>query len=176
MKHMNGMSYTTGDFYTNGTSGLGAYRKPTKKYQQKPAIKKYTMNGVGAMVVQNDFGGMGDMGFSVFGYDVGAEATKLYQQTLKNLQSQATTAATSAVQNFVVKLTGANGQVQNVNLTPSQAAAYQQTGVLPVGLLPAGFVAAPPTFMEQYGKYIMIAGGILAGIIAISLIVKMKNK
>jgi hypothetical protein len=30
--------------------------------------------------------------------------------------------------------------------------------------------------MEQYGKYIMIAGGILAGIIAISLIVKMKKK
>ncbi len=173
---MNGMSYTTGDFYTNGTSGLGSYRRPMKNYQQKPAIKKYTLNGVGAMVVQNDFGGMGDMGFSIFGYDVGAAATNLYQQTLTNLQRQATTAVTQQVQNFVVKLTGANGQVQNVTLTPEQAAAYQRTGTLPPSVLPAGFVLPQPTFMEQYGKYIMIAGGVLAGIIAISLIVKMKKK
>jgi hypothetical protein len=176
MKNMNGMSYTTGDFYTNGTSGLGSYRKPVRNYQTKPAIKRNTLNGVGAMVVQNDFGGMGDMGFSIFGYDVGAAATNLYQQTLTNLQRQATTAVTQQVQNFVVKLTGANGQVQNVTLTPEQAAAYQQSGTLPPSVLPAGFVLPQPTFMEQYGKYIMIAGGVLAGLIAISLIVKMKKK
>lgn len=176
MKNMNGMSYTTGDFYTNGTSGLGSYRKPSRNYQTKPAIKRNTLNGVGAMVVQNDFGGMGDMGFSVFGYDVGAAATNLYQQTLKNLQKQATTAVTQQVQNFVVKLTGTNGQVQNVTLSPEQAAQYQRDGSIPPSLLPAGFVATQPSFMDQYGKYIMIAGGVLAGLIAISLIVKMKKK
>jgi hypothetical protein len=157
-----GMSYTTGDFHTNGTSGLGSNCP--------------RMNGVGAMVVKNDFGAMGAMGFSIFGVDVGAEATKLYQQTVANLQSQATKEVQKQVQNIVVKLTGQNGQVQNVTLTPEQAAQYQQTGTLPPSMIPAGFVVPQPSFMDQYGKYIMIGGGVIAGLIAISLIVKMAKK
>lgn len=185
-----GMSYTTGDFYTNGTSGLGATsngrfimpkvlpaRKPLPVlYQKLPKLEKHTINGVGAMVVKDDFGSMGSMGFSIFGVDVGAEATKLYQNTVSSLQKQATAAVTKQVQNFVVKLTGADGQVKNVTLTPEQAAQYQQTGTLPPSMIPAGFVVPQPSFMDKYGTYVMVGGGILAGLIAIGLIVKMTKK
>ena len=150
-----GMSYTTGDFYTNGTSGLGAPKKIVRK--QLPPLKRHVMNGVGAPLAQGDFGGLFD--------DISKWATNTYQQQVTNLQSQASTAVNKAVTTFVDNLTG-----KKVTLTPAQQAAYNASGVLP------SQVAPEPSFMDQYGKYIMIGGGVLAGLVALSLIVKMVKK
>ena len=168
-----GMSYTTGDFYTNGTSGLGATKAvskpkpkpaPNKISSPLPPLKRHVMNGVGAPMVDGDFGST--MGFSVFGVDLGAELTKAYKSGVSALQTSATKEVNKQLTTFVNKITG-----QKVTLTPEQQAQYDKDKTLPGEL-----VGAQPTFMDQYGKYIMIGGGVLAGLVALSLIVKMVKK
>jgi len=129
------------------------------------------MNGLGAAMVTEDFGGMNGIWD-----DVSNWASSTLDKTVANLQTQAVKTVTSAVQNYVVKLTGADGTVKNVTLTPAQAAAYQASGTLPAGVLPAGFILPPKSFMEEYGQIITYAGIGLAGILAITIIVKMYKK
>lgn len=131
-------------------------------------IKRYTLNGLGAPIVTEDFGGIFD--------DVSAWATTTLNKTLTNLQSQATSTVVKAAQNFVVKITGTDGRVASVTLTPDQAAAYNASGVIPAGLLPSGFVLPPKSFMEEYGNILKMAGVALVATIVLVGAIKMIKK
>jgi hypothetical protein len=142
-----------------------------KKGNYTTPTKRYVLNGLGAPIVSEDFGGMGAMGF-----DLSAAFNDLLSQGTKALQTSVTQAVTTTIQKQVLKLTGADGKVTSVTLTPEQAAAYQKTGVVPAGLLPQGFILPPKSFMQEYGQILTYAGIGLAGIIAIALVVKMVKK
>lgn len=146
--------------------------KPSKYYKAPTqAANRVVFHGVGAPVVTGDFDGMNGLWD-----DVSNWASTTLDKTVANLQTQAVKTVTSSVQNYVLKLTGANGATQNVTLTPAQATAYQQTGVLPAGILPAGFVVPPKSFMEEYGKILTYAGIGIASLIGIALVVKLTRK
>jgi len=128
------------------------------------------LNGLGAPIVDSDFGGMN----GIFD-DIGTWASSTLEKAGTALQTSATKAVVQTVQNTVMKITGQDGKVASVTMTPAQVAAYNASGTLPTGVLPAGFVPQK-SFMDQYGKTIMYAGLGLGGLVAIAIIVKMLRK
>lgn len=116
-------------------------------------IQRISLAGIGAPVVNEDFGGMGDL----WG-DISSWAQKTIDTTVTKLQTQATNSVVKAAQNFVVKVTGIDGRTQNVTLTQEQATQYQQTGAFPPGVLPPGFIMPPQSFFEANKSVIYMAG------------------
>jgi hypothetical protein len=134
-------------------------------------MNKVDMCGVGAMVVSEDFGGMDGIWD-----DVSKWATNTYQQAITSAQTAATKAVTSTVQKTILKLTGADGQVKEVSLTPEQLRQYQASGTLPAGIAPPGFFPQQPSFIDQYQGPLIIAGIAMASIITLAIVYKAIKK
>ncbi len=130
--------------------------------------QRISLAGIGAPVVREDFGGMGDIWD-----DIGNWAQTTVDKTVTKLQSQATNTVIKAAQNFVVKLTGVDGTTKNVTLTAEQAAQYQASGTLPVGVLPAGYMLPPQSFLEKYQQPLILGGVAIVALISMAMIYRM---
>lgn len=146
--------------------------KPSKYYKAPTqAANRVVFHGVGAPVVNGDFGSIDTMGFNLMD-----EFNKLLDAGVKSAQTSLTKAVQTTVQKTILKLTGADGQTASVALTPAQLEQYKKDGTLPPELLPKDFVVPPKSFMQEYGQILTYAGIGIGSLVALALIIKIVKK
>jgi hypothetical protein len=150
-----------------------SFRFAPKASKRIPSFysNRFVLNGLGAPLVSEDFGSMGTMGFNL-----GEEFNKLLDAGIKSAQTAVTKAVTTTVQKTILKLTGADGKVASVALTPAQVEQYKKDGSLPPELLPKDFVLPPKSFMQEYGKILTYAGIGIGSLVAIAIIANVMKK
>lgn len=131
---------------------------PVRKHLQ--VVRRAGMSG---NYCAEDFGSMGGMG-DIWS-DLGTWASNTVNKTLASATSSAQKAASSAVQNYVMKITGQDGSTKSINLTAAQKAQYDSTGTLPAGVIPAGYLLPEQSFLEKYQTPLMIAGGLTVAVL-----------
>lgn len=119
--------------------------------------------GMSGNYCADDFGSMGAMG-DIWS-DLSNWASTTIDKTLASATTSAQKAATTAVQNYVMKITGTDGAVKSINLTAAQKAQYDSTGTLPPGVIPPGYLLPQQSFLEKYQTPLMIAGGVTVAIL-----------